>query len=167
MKSSITAMRRRGPAPSITSLESFIILLLLYKHGWDYFTLAYQVKQPKRTVVSAISRILPILHSTLRSRWWENRERPRIYHVVHPHIVLCVDTISMEVQRPKAPFNEAKVYWDGKNHIYALKKEVAVRTMPPHYALFSQKAFVGSHHDYHIFKLTANSYGDYLQKTPE
>ncbi|OAF66999.1 COG complex subunit 3 [Intoshia linei] len=46
----------------------------------------------------------------------------------------------------------AKKMYDCKNKMNALKKEVAVMTTPPHYALFSQDAFLGSEHDYSAFK---------------
>ena len=78
-----------------------------------------------------------------------------------------MDTISVEVFRPRAEFNEAKAYFDAKNKIYALKKEVAVRAVAPHYALFSQQSCLGSEHDYSIFKKNSNKYFEYLLKTDE
>ncbi len=56
--------------------------------------------------------------------------------------------------RPKGRFEEAKIYWDEKNAIYALKKECAVLAAKPHYCIFIQKGQVGSKHDYKIFKVT-------------
>ena len=115
-----------------------------------------------------MERILPILHASLRTTWWSRRVRPcGTYDEEFPHIVLCVDTISVEVFRPRAEFNEAKAYFDAKNKIYALKKEVAVRAVAPHYALFSQQSCLGSEHDYSIFKKNSNKYFEYLLKTDE
>lgn len=54
----------------------------------------------------------------------------------------------MIVHQPKVPFNEAKVYFDGKNHIYALKVEVGVLVNPSHYGIFIADCAVGSKHDY-------------------
>lgn len=54
--------------------------------------------------------------------------------------------------------------YDGKNSIYALKKEVAVLASPPHYAMFSQPFGLGSEHDYKLFKLNYKAYTSYLQK---
>lgn len=156
----------RGPKPAISHLDSLILLLMMYKHGWEYVTLAFAVKRPKSTVKSAVERILPIVHQTLKKTWWLTRMRPEgMYDDEYPHIVLCVDTISVEVFRPRTDFNEAKSYFDGKNKIYALKKEVAVRSVPPHYALFSHPSCLGSEHDYSIFKKNSNKYHDYLLKT--
>ena len=83
----------------------------------------------------------------------------------YPHAALLVDAYSQEVYRPKGRFEEAKIYWDAKNHIYALKKQVAVSAISPHYALFSAKGYVGSTHDYIIFKETFDEFSSYLMKT--
>ena len=64
-------------------------------------------------------------------------------------------------------FEEAKIYFDAKNGIYALKKEIAVSASPPHYALFFQEAQVGSIHDYTMFKYNYQCYLNYLLKTPD
>lgn len=47
------------------------------------------------------------------------------------------------------------VLWDGKNDIYALKVEVGVMAMEPHYALFISHNFLGRKHDYQEFKAGA------------
>ena len=52
MQEEIATHGTRGPKPKITMLDSFILLLMLYKHGMDYDTLAFNVKQPKSTVES-------------------------------------------------------------------------------------------------------------------
>lgn len=81
---------------------------------------------------------------------------------------MCVDTTSQEVYRPKGRFEEAKHYWDAKNHIYALKKQVAVMAHEPHYALFLSPGVVGSQHDYTTFKVnfyfTTNQQVEYLPR---
>ena len=46
----------------------------------------------------------------------------------------------MEVYCLKTRFEEAKVYFDGENKIYGLKKEVAVLAQKPHFALSFQNA---------------------------
>ena len=73
----------------------------------------------------------------------------------YPQVALAVDSSSQEVYRPKGRFEEAKSYWDAKNHIYALKKQVAVLACEPHYAMFSHPAVIGSKHDYTTFKVKA------------
>ena len=117
---------------------------------------------------NAIERLRTILYQTLHELWLSNPVRPnQINGTYFPHIGLLVDSISIQVQRPKARFEEAKIYWDGKNHMYALKKEVAVMASNPHYCLFLQKGVVGSKHDYEYLKTTFHSYIPYLQKTSE
>jgi hypothetical protein len=71
------------------------------------------------------------------------------------------------VYRPNARFEEAKIYFDGKNKKYAIKKECAIRTKPPYYCLFTQRGYVGSTHDYTILKDTYQSYLRYLIKSQE
>ncbi|OAF70687.1 hypothetical protein A3Q56_01534 [Intoshia linei] len=66
--------------------------------------------------------------------------------------------------RPHGVELNAKNMYDGKNNMNALKKEVAVMTTPPHYALFSQDVFLGSEHDYSAFKRNFKSYLGYLKK---
>jgi hypothetical protein len=113
-----------------------------------------------------LKRTKPILNETLRSRWWADKKRPVPLTETHfPYIALCIDSTSVPVYRPKAPFGESKIYFDGKNEIYALKKEVAVMASPPHYALFSQPSFVGSIHDFEFFKKNYVEYLEYLLKT--
>ena len=41
-----------------------------------------------------------------------------------------------------------------------------MRTVSPHYALFSAPAEIGSRHDYAIFKKHYQRYEEYLRKTP-
>ena len=83
----------------------------------------------------------------------------------YPHIALCVDTTSQEVYRPKGRFEEVKSYWDEKNHIYALKKQVAVLAHEPHYAMFVSPGVIGSQHDYTTFKVL-NKYKILTQYLP-
>jgi len=92
----------------------------------------------------------------LAARWWQ-QQRPRPTHhaqVDYQYIAAVGDVISLEVFRPKGRFEEAKAYWDAKNGIYALKKEVHVSATAPHIALFSAPAEIGSVHDYSIFRKT-------------
>lgn len=137
--------RTRGPKPKISLKDSLVVLLMLYKFNFDYVELGSQIGEAKSTTQNACDRILPILNKALVSRWWTSRKRPeRSFCNDFPYIILAVDTNSFPVYRPRGHFSEAKAYWDAKNKIYALKKEVAVRTVPPHYALFSQPSRVGS-----------------------
>ena len=165
MQEEVASRRRRGPPPKISMKDSLLLLLMLFRFGLDYQELSIMVTRPVSTVRSACERVLPALLETLRKKWFDNRFRPNDYPHDFPHILLAVDTTSSEIYRPVGLFAEAKVYFDGKNKIYALKKEVAVLTVAPHYALFSMKAVVGSRHDYTIFKENFREYIPYLNKT--
>ena len=71
-----------------------------------------------------------------------------------------------ETYRPKAPFEEGKIYYDGKNHIYGLKSEIAVLAKKPHYCLFAARHSVGSQHDYEYHRTIYQTYLPYLRKLP-
>ena len=78
-----------------------------------------------------------------------------------------MDSTSLEVFRPKGRYEEVKSYYDVKNGMYALKKEVAVMASPPHFispCLFPKVCFLGSKHDYQFFKENYSVYLDYLRK---
>ena len=61
---------------------------------------------------------------------------------------------SLEVQCCKTSFNEAKIYFDKKNHIHALKIEAGIMAATPHYGLFFQSKAVRSFHDYEYYKVS-------------
>ena len=159
------AARGRGPRPKTSNLDSLIVLLSCYKSGLDSARLAaaFNIKEP--TLRDLINRVRPILNVTLRDTWWNRRMRPSPAPGNYPHVALLIDSTSLEVFRPHGRFDEAKIYFDGKNGIYALKKEVAVMANAPHYALFSSAGFVGSRHDYQHFKTNYEVYLEYLTKT--
>ena len=90
------------------------------------------------TLNKALVHIRPILHKTLKELWNSNQFLPTPAPEPFPFVALLVDTTTIETYRPTAPFHEAKKYWDQKNRIYGIKKEVAV-CVSPHYCLFTQK----------------------------
>ena len=85
----------------------------------------------------------------------------------HNHAALLIDAITIECFRPEGRFEEGKHYFDGKNHIYGVKSEVAVTAARPHFYVHSTPHEPGSVHDYTIHKKNYRSYLDYLRKTPE
>jgi hypothetical protein len=94
--------------------------------------------------------------------------RPRYRpNSVAPTAALIIDGHTTEICVPKLPFEQGKVYWDGKNHIYGLKNEIAVSTTSPHYCLFVSPHFPASVHDYEVHRQVYGSYGEYLVMTPE
>ncbi len=154
--------RTRGPKPKHGVAESILLLLAYYDHIAAWF----HVKSS--TLADTLQRGREYLFPALVERWWKVKIRPRIVpEIPHPEIALVGDIKSAEVFRPKGHFNEAKTYWDGKNKIYALKKEVAVLRYPPHYAMFSLPSHVGGEHDYACHKQEYINYAEYLLKLPE
>lgn len=82
------------------------------------------------------------------------------------YAALLGDSTSFEVFKPGGPYyREAKLYYDGKNGIYAIKKQVCVLARSPHYALFISPGYAGSTHDFTILKDTYDEIGLYLEKT--
>lgn len=161
-------LRRRGPRPLINDLDSMCLILTWLKHGITFAAPGKIFDYSEHVVQKAVERVWPALYAALAKKWWEKRRRPRsIDSVRFPHIGLVGDSTSIEVFRPKGRFEEAKTYWDGKNEIYGVKKEVMVMAHPPHYALFSQDHEVGSTHDYCIFKKNFEDYVGYLCKRPD
>ena len=116
----VAALRRRGPKPKISWLDSLVLLLVKYKSNCDYGVLAAAAKRKEPTMHDAIARIRPMLNKILRMRWWENTRRPRpLGDPQYIDIALLIDSTSIQVFRPHAPFAEGKIYFDGKNKIYA------------------------------------------------
>ncbi len=162
-----TKLRTRGPSPLINNLDALILLLHWLKTGSDYGQVAVLSGYGEHVVRTAILRAKEALFEMLEERWWIQRRRPLpLERTPHPYIALICDSTSVEVFKPMRQFDEAKVFWDGKNKIYALKKEVCVMASPPHYALFSSAKFCGSEHDYSQFKKNFQKYSDYLVKSP-
>jgi hypothetical protein len=160
--------RKRGPLPKYTLLDSIFLLLAFYKSGMDFPTLGALLAVKPATLQATISRVRPILLETLTEKWWNNRIRPTpLDDVPFPHAALLIDSTSLQVYRPTGLFGEAKAFFDGKNYIYAMKKEVAIQAAEPHYILFSQKGVAGAAHDYTIHKGATSSYDRYLMKTTE
>lgn len=168
MEPFIEANRRRGPPPKINYTDGLIILLMHYKCGEDIETLAARSGYQRGAVESCINRMRPILYDTLYSRWWEARRRPvPLSHTNFPYVALLADSMTWPCFRPRGRFEDAKTYWDAKNGIYGIKKEIAVMAAPPHYALFASDGFPGSVHDYTIHKRVFTDYTSYLEKTTD
>ena len=83
-----------------------------------------------------------------------------------PHVALLVDAHTTPCFCLKAPFEEAKIYYDAKNHTYGLKTEVAVSAQPPHFCTHVSPHVLGSVHDFELFKRGYERYLTYLLKLP-
>lgn len=164
----ITALRRRGPRPASTWMDCLLCYLVWARApGKDFDKLASAVGLPCSRFQDNVARARPIVLAALCQRWLSPRRRPlSLVGTNYPEIALLIDCHTTEGFRPKAPFEEAKIYWDGKNHIYGFKNEVGVTASPPHYCLFAAPHTVPSVHDYQYHKRFFEQYLPYLLKTP-
>jgi len=162
--------RPKGKKPSISYPEALLCYLMWQRTGLSFENLSATLSYSSSTFRDAIERIRPLLAKCLGIRWNPNNFRPQPLvgvPITYENVALCIDSTSLMVHRPKTSFNEAKVYFDGKNHIYALKVEVGVLAHSPHYGIFMSKGFVGSQHDYEIHKTGYQRYVTWLAKTAE
>ncbi len=131
--------------------------------GLDFKTIAVSSGYGETATRSAIYRAKDALE-----KWWTQLDRQvPLEGTNYNYVGLVCDSTSTEVFRPVGRFEDAKTYWDGKNKIYALKKDVCVRAAPPHYVVFSSPASVGSEHDYTAFKRNYHKYKEFLLKSPQ
>ena len=160
--------RTRGPMPKSSVSDMIICYLLQYKVDATTAQLAKIVNISEGRFSKNVDRIRPVLLAALQTRWAALLPRPhsdlgRDYN----YAGLLVDAITIECFRPEGRFEEAKHYWDGKNHIYGLKTEVAVTASRPHLYVTSSPHEPASFHDYRIHKKNYRRYLDYLRKRPD
>jgi len=164
----MAAERRRGPKPLTTTMDHLVLYLMWLKTGTGYDLIAKTFRISETRLEDCLNRVRPALHTALRSRWWDRRRRPvRQPNAVSPLVALIVDGHTTPICQPKMPYEDAKVYWDGKNHIYGLKTEIAISARSPHYCLFTCPAVPASKHDYELHKEIYRQYMGYLRMTPE
>jgi len=82
---------------------------------------AFTYRMPTTTYTDTITRVRPIIYKTLKNRW-QDKKRPKQTDGNLRHAAIAVDSSSFEIFKPSGKFDETKCYFDGKNHIYALKK---------------------------------------------
>lgn len=158
----------RGPRPKSSWADCLLTYLAWAASGLDFGKLAKDLNMKEGRCQKNVERVRPVLRRMLEEYWLEPRQRPQpLVDSTFPQIALLLDNTSTQCFRPKAPFAEAKIYWDGKNSIYGLKNEVAVQAHPPHYALFISQHTVGSTHDYTFLKSNYTTYLEYLIKRPD
>ena len=78
--------------------------------------------------------------------------------LVDAHIILS--------NQPKVPFDEAKIYFDFKNHTYGLKMKNMVSVQSPQFCLHISNHVLASVHDFEFSKSKFEKYLDYLPKLP-
>lgn len=160
--------RRRGPKPIHSSMDHLLLYLVWLKSGSPYSKLSSIFGLSESRLEDDLNRVRGPLHDALVEKWWANRRRPkRIPGGVDQEVGLIIDGHTTEIATPKMTYQDAKVYYDGKNHIYGYKNEIAVAIQPPHFCLFISPHYPGSVHDYTIHKTVFRTYGEYLQMTPD
>lgn len=169
MNDAMLAERHRGPQAASTTMDQLIHYLSWKKNGLDYATNSkiFGLKGTSR-FEDNLNRVRTHLLEVLVRKWWTNRRRPQFDDGNRfPMVGLIIDGHTSEISPPRMSYNDAKVYYDGKNYIYGLKNEVAVSPVPPHYCLFVSDHVPASVHDYELHKRTYVTYGEYLHCTPE
>lgn len=133
-----------GPKPKFSLIDHWCLLLMWLKSAQCIQTLAASLSIHTSTAHSMLERIRMIALEALSAYWWSNKQRPvPLAKDEIKEVALLIDSTTIQTFKPLLSFNNSKLLWDGKNHIYGLKKEIAVAATAPHYALFSQPAVAG------------------------
>lgn len=160
---------KKGPKPAITNLDAIVLTLYIFKTAQDYSNVSYTFFKKisgDSSIHVAVNRVVPILLKCLSAKWWQMRIRPKkLEGTVCPDAALLIDSTSFQIKRPSGQFANSMCFFDGKNHKYALKKEVAVMARHPHYALFASPSYTGSCHDERIHQEMYKCYETYLRKS--
>jgi hypothetical protein len=108
-----------------------------------------------------------ILFQVLYEKWLLSPSRPKLLvDSPFPHVGIIINNHTTQCYYPKVSFDEVKIYYDRKNHIFCLKSEVAVSVTPPYYCVFVGDHTLGSVHDFKIMKRKYHYYFEYLLKLP-
>ena len=161
--------RQAGARPRSSWLDMVVCYLAWAKLGVDYLKLSVILGGISASrLEDNIKRIRPILKKAMVQKWFDSPARPRpLLDSPFPHVALLVDAHTTPCYRPKAPFDEAKIYYDSKNHTYGLKTEVAVSAHHLYYCTHVSKHVPASVHDFELFKNGYAGYLDYLLKHPD
>ncbi|HSN67109.1 MAG TPA: transposase family protein [Fusibacter sp.] len=159
--------RTRGPLPKSSVSDMILCYLLTFRTDLDVPKLAKIFNLSEERFSKNVERIRPLLNAAMKNRWVNLLPRPDSdLHRRFNYAGLLVDATTIQCFRPEGRFEEAKHYYDGKNHIYGLKVEVAVTTCAPHYFVRSSPHVPASVHDYTVNKKEYLNYVDYLRKRP-
>ena len=131
--------KKRGPKSTISAMDGLVALLIILKTGKNYETLAKEYLSVSPSVLwNAVDKTIEPLVNSLKSKWWKERPRPTpLRQREIEDAALLIDSTSIEINRPSGKFKDGISFYDEKNHCYAIKKEVAVMSSFPFYALFS------------------------------
>ncbi|OAF64108.1 hypothetical protein A3Q56_08187 [Intoshia linei] len=144
---------KRGRSFKMCTLDSVIIFLYWLKHGHEFKLIAKIFGFTTNLIQKSIDRMRSPFYQYLLQKWWNHRKRLIAMEGNYPYLALAIDSTSLKVFRPHGIESNAKKMYDSKNKMNALKKEVTVMTTPSHYALFFQKSFLGSEHDFSLLNI--------------
>ena len=140
----IASTHRTGPRAQSPPIDQMICYIGWLKMGAKLDITAKVLGMKTNRFKENIDRIRPIVNAALKASWWDTRIHPvPLSNTTFPHVGLIIDGHTTQTFRPKAPFEEAKIYYDGKNKIYGVKNEVGVTAAAPHYCLFITPHVVG------------------------
>jgi hypothetical protein len=113
-------VRQPRARPKSIWLDMVICYLAWLKLGQDYPVLACALRDITTTQLKDnINRICPILFQALHEKWFFSL--PRLKPLVDspfPHVGIIINNHTTQCYHPKVSFDEAKIYYNGKNHIY-------------------------------------------------
>ena len=159
---------RKGAKSVVSDLDSVVALLAIMKSGetFENFAKGWMNLSSAAILHNSIKRATSVVLSALKEKWWENRIRPQLITLQgYEDSALIIDSTTIRVKRPSGSFEDSQALFDSKNHCYGVKKEVAVMSSKPHYALFVGNKYTGATNDYKIHKEISDSYLTYLKKT--
>ncbi|OAF70921.1 hypothetical protein A3Q56_01285 [Intoshia linei] len=150
---------KRGRSPKMCTLDSVIIFLYWLKHGHEFKLIAKIFGFTTNLIQKSIDRMRSPFYQYLSQKWWNHKKRPIAMEGNYLYLALAIDSTSLKVFRPHEIKSNAKKMYDSKNKMNPIKKEVKVMTTPPYYALFFEKGFLGSEHDFSAFKHIDSRWG--------
>lgn len=103
--------RGRGRARAFTVFDDVVLYITMLRSGFPLKRIAEVVLAPNLSLFKlthGINRARVALHEALTGKWWDERPRPTALPR-EPQIGLIVDSISLKVYHPYAPYEEAKV----------------------------------------------------------
>jgi hypothetical protein len=159
----------RGPSPAVSCKDAFFMTLNTLhlptkweKHGLD-FGVTGQVA--KRTTSKFMRLAAPILKSTYtRQLSMDELKNLNITCDHYPYVHHITDATVTPCNKPLASFEESKLFFSGKHHIYCLKNELSV--YPNGEACNWTSHRPGSVSDITIFRENINYHKDVTKKTP-
>jgi hypothetical protein len=142
---------KRGAPPKSSYVDQVVCYLLWAASADDWSHTASLAKLKEGRLVDNVSRARDILFKYVQDRWQDAAIRylpPDDTRFAHCGLI--VDSTTVRINKPLGLFQEAKAFYDGKNHCYGMKVEVGVINRPPYYVRFVSKKVAAAVHDYQL-----------------